>query len=82
MIILCFVYSNIMCHFLSRIFVNQTNQMFTILKQQQDQDLVSVLVLTVISHPWISVFNAAALSLKQEYISFITDNSYVKLSGD
>lgn len=53
-----------------------------ILKQQQYQDLVSILVLTVISHPWISVFNTATLSLKQEYISFITDNSYVKLSGD
>lgn len=28
------------------------------------------------------MFNTAAVSLKQEYISFITDNSFVKLSGD
>ena len=48
----------------------------------RDLDSSTVLVLTVISHPWISVFNTAAPSLKQEYISFITDNSYVKLSGD
>lgn len=66
-----------MSHFLICMFINNT-----ILKQQRDEDLVSVLVLRITSYPWISVFNTAAVSLKQEYISFITDNSFVKLSGD
>ena len=53
-----------------------------ILKQQQDQGLVEVLPLTVIPYSFISVCNTVSAPLKQQYISFIADNSYVKLSGE
>lgn len=78
-------YSNIMYHFLSHVYIYLwTKQIGADVYDQAATRSKFSLSLGVNSHfsSMNPAFNTATLSLKQEYISFITDNSYVKLSGD